>query len=77
MALSSGVTPAVLGVLVGVIAWLFAGRLIRGFLFETLATDWRAIAAVVVAMIAAALIASLLPALRAARVDPSILLRHL
>jgi putative ABC transport system permease protein len=56
-------------------AWLLSG-LVRAFLFETAPTDVHAYAASAGVLIAAGLLATLAPALRAARVDPVIALRR-
>jgi putative ABC transport system permease protein len=58
------------GVLVGIIAALALGGVIRNQLFGVTIFDPTTIAAVVVVLMASAAIASLLPATRAARIDP-------
>jgi len=59
-----------IGVLVGVGAALALGGLIRSQLFGVTPFDPATIAMVVLVLLASALVASLLPALRAARIDP-------
>ncbi len=64
-----------IGVLAGgLIAW-FLGRLLQGVLFEVSALDPTAYIVTVAAMLTVGLLAGLVPALRAARVNPVIALR--
>jgi len=63
------------GVVLGVIAALVAGRWISPLLFEVSPRDPIVIAAVVVTLLAVALLASWIPAVRAARVEPAVALR--
>jgi ABC-type antimicrobial peptide transport system permease subunit len=58
----------------GTAAWLLAGQA-QPFLFRMQITDWRVFASALGALLLAALFASLLPARRAAAVDPMIALR--
>jgi putative ABC transport system permease protein len=63
--------PAVVaGVVLGLAGALAAGRLLKTFLFGVAASDPAALTAAVVGLVAVALTACLLPARRAARVDP-------
>jgi len=63
------------GVVLGVIAALVAGRWISPLLFEVSPRDPTVLAVVVVTLLAVALLASWIPALRAARVEPGVALR--
>ena len=64
------------GVGLGLVAVLVAGRLVASLLFELAPTDGLTIAQAVIVMVAAAALASYLPARRAARVDPLIALQY-
>ena len=63
------------GVVLGMGAALFLTRLIAGMLFDISPTDPWTFAAITVTLIATALVATLTPARRAARVDPMVALR--
>ncbi len=63
--------PVLLGVAVGLAGAAAAGRAIAGLLFEVSATDPATFAGVVLVLATAALLASWLPAKRAARVEPT------
>jgi predicted permease len=63
--------PLALGLALGLAGALAASRLLSGFLFEVSAADPVTFAGVLVVLAAAALLASWLPARRAARVDPT------
>ncbi|MGH9475480.1 MAG: FtsX-like permease family protein [Terriglobales bacterium] len=63
------------GALAGLLAAWWAGGAIRGLLFEVAPNDGRLLAAAGVLMLAAAVAAGVIPALRAARTDPNQLLR--
>ncbi|HVS65536.1 MAG TPA: ADOP family duplicated permease [Thermoanaerobaculia bacterium] len=67
---------AAAGVAVGLVASLLLRRLIEGFLFGVESSDPRTLAAAAVAVLGAAALAGLAPALRAARIDPVIVLRQ-
>jgi putative ABC transport system permease protein len=68
--LSSGAKLAVIGCAIGVLGSMAASRLVSGFLFEVSATDPLIYAAGVVIMMLLALLASALPATRAASAEP-------
>jgi putative ABC transport system permease protein len=63
------------GLAIGIAASLAATRLLAQMLHEVSRTDWVSFSAAVVVLSAAALVASLLPARRAASVDPTTVLR--
>jgi len=70
MVLISGAKLALLGCGLGVLGSLVASRLVRSFLFDVSATDPLIYAACVLLMMVMALLASTLPAARAASADP-------
>jgi predicted permease len=68
--IARGFTLAVLGIGVGaLVSWWF-GRLLEGFLFGVSATDPIALTGAALTLLGTAVLASWLPALRAARTDP-------
>ena len=71
-----GVTLVLVGVGVGLAVAVAATRLLRGMLYGVQPMDPLTFAAVALALAAAALFASWMPARRAARVDPMIALRN-
>jgi ABC-type antimicrobial peptide transport system permease subunit len=64
------------GVAFGLVGALASVRLLSSMLYGIRATDGIAFAAACLVLIAAALLASYVPALRATRVDPMVTLRH-
>jgi predicted permease len=64
------------GVVIGIIAAWFGTHLLRSFLFETTPTDPATFTLVALTVFVAALLAGLIPARRATRVDPLVALRH-
>jgi len=62
-------------VLVGIVGAAFLTRLITGMLFGVSPSDPWTFAVIAIALLATALVATLTPARRAARVDPMIALR--
>jgi len=75
MVIIEGMTPAVAGIAVGVVAALLAGRLLEKLLFGVSAHDPFTLFAVAGGLALVALAASIVPAWRASRVDPLIVLR--
>jgi predicted permease len=67
--------PVVVGTAVGLLGALALGRLLQRLLFSVQPFDPATLITVTVAVIAAALVASYIPALRASRVDPAEVLR--
>ena len=67
--------PIAIGTLLGLGGAALTTRVIESFLFETTPTDAATFAAVALALVAAGCLAALVPALRAARVDPVATLR--
>ncbi len=75
MVLLNGLRPTISGLIVGLPCALLAARLLRSMLFQVGASDPFTFVAVPLLLLAIASLASLLPAMRAARIDPSIGLR--
>jgi putative ABC transport system permease protein len=76
MVILQGVGLVAAGVAVGLGAALLSGQLMASALFGISATDPRALAAVPAALIVVAIAACLIPARRAARLDPATILRE-
>jgi predicted permease len=72
---SEGTTPAAIGMVIGVLASLLVTRLLSGLLFDVRSTDPGTFGGAVVLLLAVALLASYVPARRAASVDPQAVLR--
>jgi len=70
MVLRQGTVLTAAGLVLGAAIALIAGRFMSSLLFETSPRDPLVFAAVGVSMLAVAIIACVLPALRAARVNP-------
>jgi ABC-type antimicrobial peptide transport system permease subunit len=68
-------TPALIGVAAGAIAALGAGRLMAKLVYGVSASDPLTMAVVSATLVGVALLASLIPAYRASRLDPSEVLR--
>jgi ABC-type antimicrobial peptide transport system permease subunit len=75
MVVGEGTRVAVAGIALGVATALVASRWVAPLLYEVSGTDPATYLLVVLALLVVAVAASLLPALRAARVDPNIALR--
>jgi predicted lysophospholipase L1 biosynthesis ABC-type transport system permease subunit len=67
---------SVLGTAAGLAATLALSRYARTFLYQVSPTDSTALVAAVLVMLAVAVLAGLIPARRAARIDPIVALRH-
>jgi len=70
-----GMTPALIGIAAGGVAALAAGRIMEKLVFGVSASDPLTLAGVSAALALVALLASLVPAYRASRLDPSEVLR--
>jgi ABC-type antimicrobial peptide transport system permease subunit len=73
--LRRGMTPVLAGLAIGIPLALLAARLLRSLLYEVSASDPITFVGVAALLAAVALIASWIPARRAARVDPAVTLR--
>lgn len=76
LVLRGGLGLAGLGIAIGAVAALATGRLLRGLLFGVEAGDPTSLAVSALVILAAAALASAVPALRAAAVDPAETLRE-
>jgi len=70
-----GMTPALIGIAAGVVAALGSGKLLEKMVFGVSAWDPLTLGAVAGALGLVALLASLVPAYRASRLDPQTVLR--
>jgi predicted permease len=75
MILSQGVALTTFGVAIGLVLALWASRFVSELLFDTSPRDPVVFAVVIVTLLATSVIASILPAIRASRVDPMEALR--
>jgi putative ABC transport system permease protein len=75
-AVSVGIAPVILGLAAGLLGGLGSARLLKSLLFEVRPTDPFTLAAVSFLIFVFAVVACLLPARRAAHVDPMEALRH-
>ena len=75
MVLRNGVSLALLGILIGVLAAAWASRLMQGLLHDVQPRDPWTFIVVAVLLCGVALLASFVPAWRAARVDPVVVLK--
>jgi ABC-type antimicrobial peptide transport system permease subunit len=64
------------GIVLGLGAFLVMARLLASFLYEISPTDLGAIATATAILIAAGLLATVIPARRASRIDPAVVLRE-
>lgn len=76
LVLKDGLMLASVGLGIGLVAAFALTRLMRSLLFEVKPTDVQTFAGVSIGLIAIALLACLVPARRAARVDPLVALRY-
>jgi putative ABC transport system permease protein len=76
LVLGQGVRAATLGIALGIAAALALTRLMASLLFGVSAADPLTFLAVALVLTFAALAASYIPARRAMRVDPMVVLRH-
>jgi putative ABC transport system permease protein len=75
MVIGEGMGPAAIGIAIGAAATLVTGRLLQKLVFGVSASDPLTLAIVTGALALVALLASLIPAYRASRVDPIAVLR--
>jgi putative ABC transport system permease protein len=75
MVIGEGLALTAIGIAIGAIASVFAGRLVSSLLFGVSALDPMTIGGVGVVLVSVATLASWLPARRAARVDPLVAMR--
>jgi len=76
MVIAQGLKLALCGVLIGVLGSLALGRILSGFLYGVSPSDPPTILGVAALLLLVALVASYLPARRAARVDPIVALHY-
>jgi putative ABC transport system permease protein len=76
LVLRQGLTLSLLGIAAGVAVSLVGTRVLAGFLYGVAPTDPATFAAVALVLVAVALVACLVPARRAMRVDPIVALRY-
>jgi ABC-type antimicrobial peptide transport system permease subunit len=67
---------ALLGVVIGLLGSVAAARILKSLLFQVPANDPGLIGGAAVLMLAVTVAATLLPSLRAARIDPMLALRQ-
>ena len=75
LVLGEGLRLTIAGVVIGGAVALYAGRWVKPLLFNVQPTDPIVFGAVIAVLLLAATLASLIPAIRAARVDPNVALR--
>ncbi|MDA8016615.1 MAG: ADOP family duplicated permease [Thermoanaerobaculia bacterium] len=71
-----GLRPVAVGLVLGAVGALSAGRFVRGLLFEVVAADTAVLTASVVTLAVAAGMALVMPAYKASRTDPMVTLRE-
>ena len=76
LVVKQGAVLTIVGLALGLVGALAATRLLRSFLFGVAPSDWATYLVIVVLVGAAGLLAALIPAQRATRVDPVIALRE-
>jgi predicted permease len=76
MILGDSLTPVLIGAGVGIVAALVLTRLMAAFVYGVTTTDPVTFASVVAVLLAVGILASVVPAWRAARVDPVVALRE-
>ena len=74
--IAHGMKLVLIGILLGVLGALLTSHLLSSLLFEIRATDFITLFAVSCLLVVVALLASFVPAWRAAKVDPMVALRY-
>jgi predicted permease len=75
LVIGQGLKPITFGIAAGIVTAVLASRFVADFLFQTSPRSPAVYAVVIAFMIVVALVASLVPARRASRVDPAVALR--
>jgi len=76
MVVFEGMKPTFIGVAIGLVGALALGRVLSSLIFGVRPSDPITFVAVALLLVAVALAASILPAYRAAKVDPLVALRY-
>jgi ABC-type antimicrobial peptide transport system permease subunit len=76
LTLGQGARLTAMGIAVGLVAAAGLARLIEGALFGIVALEWPLFASTTVALGLVALLAAVIPAARAMRLDPAVVLRE-
>jgi putative ABC transport system permease protein len=76
MVVLEGMKPALLGVLAGAVGALAMGRVLSSLIYQVKSTDPVTFLAVTVLLMGVAVMASIIPAYRATKVDPMVALRY-
>ena len=76
MVVFEGMKPALLGVVVGAVGALAMGHVLSSLIYQVKPTDPMTFLAVTVLLMAVAVLASIIPAYRATKVDPMVALRY-
>jgi putative ABC transport system permease protein len=76
MVVLEGMRPTLFGLAIGTIAALALGRLVTSLVFGVKPTDPLTFVAVALLLVFVALLATIVPAYRAAKVDPMVALRY-
>jgi putative ABC transport system permease protein len=71
-----GMVPAIIGTAIGLVCALAVTSVLSGFLYDVTATDPLTFGGTALLLLGVTLVANLLPALRATRVDPIVTLRQ-
>jgi ABC-type antimicrobial peptide transport system permease subunit len=74
--LREALTTSALGIFTGVVSGLFLTRLMSSLLYGINPNDWRTFLSVSIVLLAVAIAACAIPAIRATRVDPVVALRY-